>query len=236
MEQFKLGTDKKVINMPSGWHDVPYYKGVQIFESELNDVEKLALLSDSNVDDIRNATDTESIFYLMSAFTFLRQAPRGLESPQIPNSINLNGNHIIFPHVIHGDKFDLGNASVGQIKDMEMVLVNMGTEFREDEEEENQDRPFTEMETIKMCPPICAIYIQKIIDKEYDYEKAMKLSDEISQYLSFKEVLNIGYFFFKKLIDLSDGKTKDLQNHLSITRKLRRGLMHLMNRLGLTLR
>jgi len=235
MEQFKLGKTKKVINMPSGWYEVPFYKGVEIFEGKLNDVEILALLADSDVDDIRNATDTESIFYLLSAFRFLRELPQSLKRPHMPKSINIDDNHVIFPHVIYGDKFDLGNACVGQITDMEMILLNMGTEFREDEDEENKDRPFTELETIKMCPPICAVYIQKIIDKAYDYEKAMKLSKNIEKHLSFDMTLNIGYFFLKKLIDLNDGKKADLQKHLSIARKLRRGLMNLMSRLGLTL-
>lgn len=230
MEQFKLGK-RKLIHMPSGWHEVPYYKGLQIFEDELNEVETMALLTYSNIEDIRDATDTESIYYLMSAFMFLRETPRGLDNPQLPNSINLNGNHIIFPYVITQDTFDLGNASVGQIKDMEMVLVNMGTEFREDEEEENKDRPFTELETIKMCPAICAVYIQKLIDKKYDYKKAMKLADKISKHLSFKEVLHIGYFFLKRLADLNDGSKTGFQKRHSILKKLRQVLMNLMRRL-----
>ena len=69
----------------------------------------------------------------------------------------------------------------------------------------------------------------------YDYEKAVKLSETIESYLSFKEVLNIGYFFLRKLVDLENGKKTDLQNHLSIVRKLRRGSMNFIHRLGSTL-
>jgi hypothetical protein len=226
MERFKLGK-KKSISMPSGWHEVPFKKGVKIFEEELNEVETVAMLTDSNVEDIRDATDPESIYYLLSAFRFLRDIPHGLDRPQLPNSIKLSGNHIIFPHIIEQDKFDLGRSSVGQIKDMEMVLVNMGAEFKED-----QDRPFTQLETILMCPPICAIYIQKLIDKEYDYNKAMKLSEVIKEELSFKEVLHIGYFFLKRLADLNDGLKKDSQIIRSTLRKLKRGLMNLIRRMG----
>lgn len=234
MEKFKLGKSKKEVMMPSGWHEIPFYQGVKISEDNLNEVETLALLSNCDVEDIRSATDPESIFYLLSAFRFLREMPLGLDKPQIPNSIKFNGHHIIFPHVIYQDIFDLGKASVGQIKDMEMVMVNMGTEFRKDEEEENQDRAFTELETIKMCPSLCAIYIQKLIDKEYDYDTAMKLSSEIEQHLSFKEVLNIGYFFLKRLADLNDGQTKSYRKSPSIIKRFKQVLTNLIRRMAST--
>jgi hypothetical protein len=215
--------------MPSGWHEVPFNKGVKILEGGMSDVEILAFLTNTEVDDIYEATDAESIYYLMSAFRFLRDVPADLEHPQMPRSIKIGGEYYIFPHVIYGDTFDLGNASVGQIKDMEMIVVNMGTEFRKDEED--PDRPFTQIETIKMCPAICAIYIQKIIDKKYDYHKATKLAKKLAECLSFKEMLHIGYFFLKRLADLNDGPKKERRKGVLIVRKLKRVFWSLTKRM-----
>jgi len=241
METFKLGSSKKKISMPSGWHEVPFYKGLQIMEGGLSDIEIMGLLSDTDPEEIKNTTDSESIYYLMGAFLFLQDMPKGLEHPKMPQSIKIDDRYVIFPHVIYQDEFDLGKSSVGQIKDMEMVMLNMGTQFLandedNEEEEQKENRPFTQLETVKMCPKLCAIYIQKLIDKKYDYDTAMKLSEKLERSMSFKEMINIGYFFLLRLSAFKNGQKKGYQKRPLIPRKLTRGFMNLIRRMDLILR
>ena len=230
MEKFKIGKNKLRVSLPSGWHEVPFDKGVTILEGEMSEVEIMSLLSGVDKKELEESTDFETIFYLMNAYTFLKTLP-DLTTPQIPRSVKFNNDIVIFPHVIYSDKFDLGKISVGQIKDMEMVITNMLYQIGEDGIEKKE---VTNFETIRICPYLVAIFLQKVIDKKYDYDKAMKMVDEVSRQLSFKEVIHMGYFFLQRLSVLRLGSRKGSLKLGSMKRRFRRALMSLMQRMGLT--
>lgn len=223
MEVYKIGKEK--IQMPSGWHEVPFWKGQVIFEKPVGELECLSLISGKSIDQINNMLSSVDVFYFLTSFTFIQELPEVLKTPQMPRSVKINGDYVIFPFVIHNDPFDLGQCSVGQIKDMEMIISNHLESIKQEQgiTEENQDElSVKEIDTIKMCPYLCAIYIQKIIDKEYDYSRAMKLVDVVSKQLSFKEVTSMGYFFFKRLIDWRNGSLTNFQKRRPIRTKFRR--------------
>jgi hypothetical protein len=224
MENYKLG--KIRFKMPSSWQDVSFKAGLDILKSGDSDIKLLSRLSGVSVDDLSNATDFEELFYFINSFTWLGTLPLK-ESPEMPRSVKMGGRLIIFPHVVYNDKFDLGNASVGMVKDMEAVLTNKTREILNGEE-----RELTNIELIEILPFIVAIYLQKVIDRNYDYEKAMRLVDEVSNQMSFKEVLNIGYFFLQRLIVLNNGqKTKRTKASL-ILKRLKRAWWNLGQRLA----
>lgn len=231
MERFKIAGNLS-IKLPSDWSEVPYGKGVIIIEDRPNEIETMALLSGVEIGKIRDSTNFETIYYLMSAYDFLNKLP-DLSRPRMPLSVVLNGSRIVFPNVLYGDKFDLGEISVGQVKDMQMIIENMVTAYIGETLEGQEPRGLTELETIKICPYLVAIYLQKIIDRQYDYKKAMKLVSVISDQLSFYEVTNIGYFFLQRLTELRTGSKINYQKPRSIKRKLMRGWWTLTERMAL---
>lgn len=235
MERFKIGTPKIGITFPSDWTEVPYSKGVIIIEDRPDELETMALLSGVQIGKIRDSTNFETIYYLMSAYDFLNRLP-DLARPRMPLSLVLNGSRIVFPNVLYQDKFDLGETSVGQIKDMQMITDNMIRALIGEPEEGKETRGLTELETIKICPFLVAIYLQKLIDRQYDYKKAMKLVSVISDQLSFYEVTNIGYFFLQRLAALRTGSKKDYRKQPWIKRRSMRVWWTLTQRLGLTRR
>lgn len=230
MEKFKIGKNKLRVSLPSGWHEVPFWQGVRIIEGNLTEIEIMSLLSGVDKQELEESTDFETIYYLMHAYTFLKAMP-DLSTPQIPRSIKFNGDTVIMPHVLYSDKFDLGKISVGQIKDMEMTITNMLYDLNEEGIEKKE---VSNMDTIKVCPFLIAIFLQKIIDKKYDYDKAMKMVDAISKELSFKEVIHMGYFFLQRLSVLRLGSQNGSLKLSWTKRKFRRVLMSLMQRMGLT--
>lgn len=234
MEKFKIGGKLK-IKLPSDWSEVPYNKGVQIIEDRPDELETMSILTGIPKKQISESTNFETIYYLMSAYGFLNKLP-DLAHPVIPRSIVLNQQRVLFPNVLYQDKFDLGETSVGQIKDMQMIIQNMITDFIGSQEEGKESRGLTELETIKICPFLVAIYIQKLIDRQYDYGRAMKMVPVISEQLSFKEVTMIGYFFLQRLTALRFGSAKDYQKQGMIKRKLMRVWWTLIQRTGLTRR
>lgn len=202
--------------LPTSWKEVPFWKGQRIMEGGLNELEMMALITDRNLSDLKDSESFEDIYYATHSMEFLKDLP-DLKTPVIPSSFTLDDKEYKFPHVVTKDPFDLGKASAGQVKDMEMLIITLRNQFHEDPEQE-----LTELEAIKMTPFITSVYIQKIIDGEYDYSKSQKLVEKVSEQMSFYDVTQIGYFFFKRLIGLKGGYQTKVLNQNYLQRKLRR--------------
>jgi len=228
MEAIKLGKTK--IHIPSGWHEVNYNKAFLILDSELDEVQTLALLTDKTEKEIRTATDIETIFYFVNTFQYIHKLPEQVN--EFPRSVKLGIDRLIFPYISYGDKFDLGQSEVGQVEDMLMIMVKMNNEFIGDEERTE----LTPLEMIQITPFLVAIYLQKLLDGEYDGKKALVLVDRVKEELSFKECLSIGYFFFNRLRNYKSGRQNELKVYHSMRRKLKRALMNLMQRMDSMLR
>ncbi|MDA1120855.1 MAG: hypothetical protein O2887_10275 [Bacteroidetes bacterium] len=213
----------KFKSLPQGWHDISYSKGLKALEAD-NEVERLSVLSGVSCEELRASTDIDSIFYFTHAFTFLNSLPEGA----FPNSVKFGSERIVFPFVNYSDEFDLGHCSVGQVEDMQGVLVRMNKEFIGEEE-----RVLTEGELLQICPHVVAIYLQGIIE-EYDGKKADMLVKRVKDEISFKDCVSMGYFFFKRLSGLMSGQRSRLQKRHSSLRRLRLAFSGLMQRLGCT--
>lgn len=239
MEAYKIGKLRNV-KLPSNWSEVPFHKGLKIFEGELNEIEILALLSDREPEEIRKSTDIETIFYLINAFTYLGKLPDELN---FPYSAKTKDDILLFPNVDLDNKFDLGECSVGQVEDMQSIIVKECTTYAKDDKDEDGNstgKPTDEeskqmfSESMKAIPAIVSIYIQKIIDGEYDGKKALARVSEVEQ-MSFKDVYVIGSFFLQRLVGLRGGQVKELHQRNTVLKRLKRGLTGLTRRLGFTL-
>lgn len=223
MESYKLGKTK--IQIPSGWHEVNFNKAMEILEGELNEVQTIALLTDKSEKEIRQSTDMATIYYFINTFLYLHQLP--LKLNEFPRSIKLGYDRIVFPFVNYGDEFDLGQADVGQVEDMIMIMTKMNKEFIDDSERTE----LTELELAKITPYLVAIYIQKMLDTEYDGAKALELVDRVKEELSFKECLSMGYFFFIRLQSYKNGSPSVWKSYHSRVKRLKRALSGLMQRM-----
>lgn len=209
-------------NLPTSWKQVPFWKGQRIMEGGLNELEIMALITDRNLSDLKASESFEDIYYATHSMEFLKDLP-DFKTPIIPNSFKLDDKEYKFPHVVTKDPFDLGKASAGQVKDMEMLIITLRNRFHSDD----QEKELTELEAIKMTPFITSVYIQKIIDGEYDYGKSQKLVEKVSEQMSFYDVTQIGYFFFRRLIGLKGGYQTKVLNQNLVRRKLRRAFASL---------
>ncbi len=223
MEVYKLGKTK--INIPSGWHEVNFNKALEILEGELNEVQTIALLTNKSEKEIRQSTDMSTIYHFINTFLYLHQLPQKLN--EFPRSIKLGVDRIVFPFVNYGDEFDLGQADVGQVEDMLMIMVKMNKEFIG----ESERTEITELQLAKITPFLVAIYLQKMLDTEYDGEKAMLLVDRVKEELSFKECLSIGYFFLIRLEHYKNGSPSVWKLYHSNLRRLKRVLSGLIQRM-----
>ncbi len=214
--------------MPDGWHDVKFKDGIKILEEDLSSIDVFSLFSGISKDEIRGVKNQDTIFYFMQGFPFLSSLP---DVADIPMSVKVDKEYIHLPFADNLDKFDLGEASVGQIEDMKATIRKLYNEWVQ-EDEEGERRATTPLEDIKMKSYITAIYLQPFVDGEYDYSKAMVLKDKLEDKLSFKDIHAIGNFFLLRLTGLMNGQPVKLVRRLWITKKLRQVFRSLIKTLG----
>ena len=219
MEGYKLG--KTSIKVPSGWHEINFNKAMDILDGELNAVETLAVLTDKTPEEIRKATDLDTIFYFTNTFLYLQQLP----GHDFPRSIQMGPDLVKFPAPI-----DLGNAEVGQVEDMQSIIMKMNKDFTGE-----TARELTELELIKIMPHIAAVYIQKLLDGEYDGQTAQDMVPRIKEEVSFKAITGIGYFFLSRLTALMSGQESEWRRYHLMQRSWKQVLINSMRRLAHTL-
>ena len=225
MTRYKINGKK--VNLPDGWHDVKFKHGVKILETEMNNIDIFSLFSGISKDEIRSVKNQESVYYFMQGFPFLNSLP---DVADIPMSVKIDGLFYHLPFTDNLDKYDLGNASVGQIEDMKACIKNLYYDMVE-EDAEGQRRATTALEDIKMKSYITAIYLQPFISGEYDYSEAMELREKLEDQLSFKDIHAIGNFFLLRLTGLTSGLQIGLLHRLWITKKLRQVFRRLIKTL-----
>jgi len=191
VQKYKI--NGKPIQMPDGWHDVKYNDAINIIENNLDAVSIFSLFSGIDKNTVRKFNKRKDISHFLQGFPFLNKLPLQ-QTPQIPRSLIYKGSRYHFPHVFLDDEYDFGYSTIGQIEDMKAIIVTQTKEITGGE-----DRLLNNLELMKLFPPVVAIYIQPIIEQEYNYKRAMKLADDIQKELSFKEIIFMGNFFLLKL-------------------------------------
>ena len=94
--------------------------------------------------------DWETIYHFANAFAFVNSLPHNLEHPEMPRSMKFRDSPLIFPFVLYGDKFDLGKAEVGQIRDMTDLIVRMSKEMVGEIPEGGVQRDLTQAEQFEI--------------------------------------------------------------------------------------
>lgn len=219
MESYKLNGKK--FSMPTGWHDVSYANAMTILEDDLNEIEAFCLLSGMSLDEASKIEDYETVVYFMRSFGFLSKRPDPVNA-HIPLSIKFGDDTVLMPAMIYEDTDDMGKMTIGQINDLKDVYKQSLLQLKSDEE----DWKPTELEMLSIMPNLVAIYVQKIVDGEYDKGKALAMDIENS--MSFKDVANMGYFFLKRLNGFMNGSGNTFQKHHKIRRKLKQAYRTLM--------
>ena len=149
MENYKIG--KLKVSMPSGWHEVPYGVATEIINApKIDRLMVLSLLSGVDEDTLSKATDQDTIYHFANAFAFVNSLPHNLEHPEMPRSMKFRDSPLIFPFVLYGDKFDLGKAEVGQIRDMTDLIVRMSKEMVGEIPEGGVQRDLTQAEQFEI--------------------------------------------------------------------------------------
>ena len=210
--------NKVKLKIPNGWHELPWIKGLYIFQHpNISDVELMALITGVSEDEIRAVNDTGTVSKLLATYLFLGNPP-DQDHPELPRCVELNGTFYHVPFTVYDDPYDFGNASVGAIEDMKAAYG---------EAVKGIDEPLL-IDCMKSYPKIAAIYLQSL--HGYDYNKAMELVKPIES-LDFKTVYNIGNFFLKRLNGLRSGHLQGSSRRGIVRRKFKRAYWILMQRL-----
>lgn len=182
---FKKGKQK--FTLPKNWKGVSFKDGLEIVQ-ETDKLKIFSILAKVPYSELRKETDLKSVYGLYDTMFFLNELPI-YENATIPNIV-MNW----FMPSVTGGAFDLGKAEVGQVEDMEEYIRSRINEDSSD------------IDILKTYPTICAIYLQKIRDGEYDYDKALLWN--IEEEIDFYSACQMGSFFLQKLIGLKDGSKK----------------------------
>lgn len=210
--------------MPTGWHEVSFNDAMTIKIEDLNHLQAFSLLSGIPYEEVRELEDYETVACFIEAFGFIKRWPDPREA-EVPWSMKLGEKRLINPSIVYDDLKDMGKMNMGQIEDMKALYLKELTAIQDVEDEDW--RP-TETEILEIMPSIVAVFVQKIKDRRYDYQKAVELIPVIKEQMSFKDVTSMGYFFFQRLNALVSGSKKAYRKPNWIERKLKRGSRSLM--------
>jgi len=213
--------------MPTGWHEIPFNIGLDIFDNEYDEITILSKLSGKSYDEIRNCTDIDTIYYFANAFNFLSELPTQIHD--FPTTIKIGDERVIMPFI--PDKFDLGEASFAQVEDMKAIIKKMSSEFLN-----GLERDLTNLELIKITPYLVSIFLYKITHGEYDANKALRFRSHLEANMSFKDIVCIGYFFLQRLSGLMNGSNQSFRLRLTPKKRFLREFRKLMKRSGYLLR
>lgn len=221
MESFRI--NGKRFNMPSGWHEVSFKNAMEVIH--MDDVEVFSKLSGIPLEECRELEDPEALSYFISSFRFLKNHPQIAE---IPLSFMYGDERILCPETDWQDIKDLGKMNVGQLNDIKSYYLKHFEELST-----GDDWKPSSSEIYQVMPGMVAIYVQKLIDKKYDYGKAMSMVEEVQENMSFKDVVAIASFFLLRLNASLIGSQKTQPKSQSVIKKAKQAHRSFQNVLDL---
>lgn len=174
MINFKLNGKK--IQVASSWDDVTYGQYLQIIKIK-DDLLKLVSICSGTDYEILKTANISGLESVIEAMSFVKSPP------VFPESITEIGGYSIHKN------FNIQFESLAQFEDMRSIMMAKS-------EEKNKVHEDLGMYVL--------LYLQKIRDKEYDFEKAKAMREEVLNMPALK-VLALGGFFLLKLVSLSNG-------------------------------
>lgn len=184
MIQFKL--NGKPIEIATSWDELNYNQFYETFNWDGSLLQLVSITSGIDYETIKGAKLGGNVDALVVALNFIKK-------PAVWNDPILQCGPYKLP-VNHKGQYNIQYEDLQQFEDMRnsMQKIN-GT---------------TTIERTKsiagLYPEFLAIYLQKIRDGEYSYNKAMEMIEEIKTYPA-REVVTLGSFFLVKLTNLLNG-------------------------------
>ena len=221
----KITINKELsFNLPNGWNDVSFDLGLLIVEkSPLSLSDVISILADLDKEKVRQIESKRVLDTIAEVFPFLQGLPDIQQPITLPRFVYLSGEKLPVADN-QKQRFDLGKLRVGQIEDM---LHHINQVMQGEGEPSNVD-------ILKLYAHLVAIYAQPVQNgNDYDYEEAMELRASIEAQLSIIEVMTIGAFFLRILLDFKSGNLTEWQPASLPLRKLRLALKGLVSRSGL---
>ena len=179
MIPFKL--NGKNLKMPSSWMDLTFDQYIKVLQCKGGTVEIISLFTGVDKEALLKSEFT-GLEYVMEAISFLKE-------PFVFEKATPNVGKYKLPLNSKGE-FNIQFETLAQFEDMRSEMIK------------TPDNDLVEL--VKSYAKFVAIYVQKIRDGEYNYDKALALIPEIYT-MPAHEVITTGSFFFVKLLTLLIG-------------------------------
>ncbi len=179
MITFKL--DNKQIHMPSSWEDLTFSQYIKIMEGQKDIPGIISVLTGIDVEVLRKA-EIKGLDMVIQSIAFLNKPPKfdGVCSQVGKYKLPLNSK----------GEFNIQFESLAQFEDMRQAMRQVVS---------NDIKSHT-----LAYATYVSIYLQKIKDKEYNYDDALKMIPDVMQ-MPAHEVIIAGGFFFLKLLNSLHG-------------------------------
>lgn len=171
----------KKIQFTGSWNEMTISQYLRVLKMKDDTVELISILTGLEYDYLKKAK-IQGIDKLIYAAQFINTPPKwdALKLTHIgPYKLPLNKDGI----------FDIQWESLAQFEDMRQIMTKLETGV---------------VPLVESYAKYCAIYCQKLRDKEYDHSKAMQMVEEIYTYPA-KHIVTAGSFFLIGLQALSSG-------------------------------
>jgi hypothetical protein len=178
MITFKL--NGKQVSIPSSWDDVTMRQYLEIIKIKDDFLKLVSICSGADYEILKKAT-ISGLEDVIQAVSFVRLPPI------LPENVTEIGGYKI--PVNNKGGFNIQFESLAQFEDMRKIMMAG-----------NSDSEKLTEDFVKYV----AIYLQKIRDGEYDYDKAEMMRDEVLNMPALK-VIALGGFFLGRLLILSTG-------------------------------
>lgn len=178
----------EVVNYPGSWDELNFFQYLQLSLGVSSDAEFVAIMTGLPIEKVEYSTDVVAFNDIVNSFGWYASPPEFNK----PESLTIDGKKINLPK-------DIGNHSVRQFEQLKAIIAEL---YVDGEPNHNQ--------VIQKYPMMCAIYLQPLLDGRYSYSDVKELSDKLYM-LPAKDIVGLGTFFFKMLIDLLVGMTKEQQ-------------------------
>jgi hypothetical protein len=209
MIHFKLNGKK--VSIKSSWDELTFTEYCEILKNKLDTIGLISLFSGIDCEILKKATII-GLDEVLISLSFLNTPP------VVPGYVDKVGKYVL---PITGGKFNIQFEALGQFEDMRSIIKKLPS-----------DTPYALTESF---PAMVSIYLQKVRDGEYNYQKAQEMIPEI-RLMPALEVISLGSFFFVKLLSLSTGtKANSLPTNQS-PKKLKRGTKSSRKPLAVTAR
>ena len=193
-----IGKDKYSCEVPQSWNEVSFNQLLLLMKAS-NDAEVFSALTGLSKE-LLQINELVDFYIWLDHNTTFRHKP----FPANDTNPNLTW---IYKDKVYTIPKDINYASIGQYEDMKHVVKDLI---------EGKDP----IKLAEQYPMVVAIYLQKLIDGDYDYNKAVELSKELLEYPC-EEISNTANFFLSKFLRLRGITPKCFQQGLTL-QKLKR--------------